>query len=93
MASSGSVGALSPPKILTIGFGALGCLYSFILSQAGAEITAVARSNYQVVKDKGIWIDSVKLGSHKGWKPHRVVQSAQEALDQTYDCELMMMAT
>ncbi|CAE6486762.1 unnamed protein product [Rhizoctonia solani] len=37
---------MSAPKICVVGFGALGTIYSFILEKAGAQVTAVCRSNY-----------------------------------------------
>ncbi|SJX60321.1 uncharacterized protein SRS1_11635 [Sporisorium reilianum f. sp. reilianum] len=75
------------PGILCIGFGALGTIYSYILSQGGAAITAVARSNYDTLTTTGIDIESVKYGSIKGWKPHRCVRESapQDARDRRYD--------
>ncbi|CDW97202.1 hypothetical protein, partial [Sporisorium scitamineum] len=79
--------ASTPPEILCIGFGALGTIYSYILSQGGASITAVARSNYDTLTTTGIDIDSVKYGSIKGWKPDRCVRESQPetACDRRYD--------
>ncbi|KDN39917.1 6-phosphogluconate dehydrogenase C-terminal domain-like protein [Tilletiaria anomala UBC 951] len=73
------------PQVLTIGFGALGCLYSLLLERGGAQVTAVARSNYDAVQQHGVDIRSVKYGDQDGWKPHRVIRTPAEALDRVYD--------
>lgn len=73
---------LSPsgsPRILVLGFGALGALYSFILSKGGARVYAVARSNAEVVKRDGIEIKSQKFGHHSAFRPLDVFSSAEEA--------------
>jgi len=76
-----------PPQVLTIGFGALGTLYSFILQAAGAQVTAVARSNYEVVSKHGITVNSGKFGNFESWKPTRVINDPETARDRVYDCE------
>lgn len=37
-------------RILVFGAGAVGAIYVYTFIQAGAEVTAVCRSNYEVVK-------------------------------------------
>ncbi len=73
------------PQVLTIGLGALGTLYSYILQAGGCEVTALARSNYELVSQSGIHIASSKFGEHAGWKPDRVVREPAEARDRAYD--------
>lgn len=75
------------PEVLCIGFGALGTIYSYLLAQGGASITAVARSNYTTLTTTGIHIDSLKYGSVAGWKPTRCVGGSdpEAARDRVYD--------
>ena len=42
------------PEVLLIGMGGVGVLYAFILQNGGANVTAVCRSNYEAVRDRGI---------------------------------------
>lgn len=66
------------PEVLLIGFGAVGALYAYILQKGGANVTAVCRSNYEVVRERGIDIVSAKLGEERAWRPTRVVQSPDD---------------
>lgn len=47
-----------PLKILVVGTGAIGSLYGAKLAQAGAEVSVVCRSDFEVVKKQGIAIKS-----------------------------------
>ncbi|KAL1731055.1 hypothetical protein EV714DRAFT_272163 [Schizophyllum commune] len=70
---------------LLIGFGAVGAVYSLILQNSGkVNLTVVARSNYEVIKNEGVHFKSEKFGEIKGWKPHRVVKSVEAAADRAY---------
>ncbi len=75
------------PEILCIGFGALGTIYSYLLSQGGANITAVARSNFDTLTTTGIHISSAKYGEIPNWKPTRCVKESEPetATDRYYD--------
>ncbi|KAG1752111.1 ketopantoate reductase PanE/ApbA-domain-containing protein [Suillus lakei] len=75
-----------PPKdVLLVGLGAVGTIYAYILQNSKlARVTAVARSNYDVINAKGIHIRSKKYGSHESWKPYRLVSSVAEAADRPY---------
>jgi 2-dehydropantoate 2-reductase len=46
-------------KILIIGAGAIGGLYAGKLSQAGAEVSVICRSDYEKVKRDGIRVESI----------------------------------
>ncbi|MCM0614076.1 2-dehydropantoate 2-reductase [Marinobacter sediminum] len=46
------------PRILIVGAGAIGGFYGAILKKAGCSVSTVLRSDYQVVKEKGIRINS-----------------------------------
>jgi 2-dehydropantoate 2-reductase len=50
------------PRILTVGTGAIGAIYSWRLSKT-CDITAVCRSNYEAVKSNGFNIESAKFGN------------------------------
>lgn len=68
-----------PLKVLTLGMGALGSIYSFILSRSTTppcHVTCVARSNYATLSDPsvGMTIQSDKFGRHEKWVPHRVFE-------------------
>ncbi|CAO3630366.1 unnamed protein product [Cunninghamella blakesleeana] len=67
------------PRILTVGTGAIGAIYSWRLSLS-SEITAVCRSNYEAVKKDGFNIDSKKFGKDI-FKPHHVVRTVEEAVE------------
>jgi 2-dehydropantoate 2-reductase len=49
-------------RILVFGAGAVGAVYVYTFIQAGAEVTAVCRSNYEVVKRDGFMMYSVRFG-------------------------------
>lgn len=51
-----------------VGTGAVGAIYSWRLAQS-CKVTAVCRSNYEVVKRNGFQIDSVKFGQGT-FRPH-----------------------
>uniref|UniRef100_A0A832A2B2 2-dehydropantoate 2-reductase n=1 Tax=Desulfacinum infernum TaxID=35837 RepID=A0A832A2B2_9BACT len=60
--------------VLVVGTGAIGGYYGGRLAQAGARVSVVARSDYEVVAEEGIRIESPAGDFH--FRPHRVVQTA-----------------
>ncbi|KAI5365378.1 Putative ketopantoate reductase ApbA/PanE, 6-phosphogluconate dehydrogenase-like domain superfamily [Septoria linicola] len=66
-----------PANILVFGTGGVGCVYATILEKGGARVTTVCRSNYDAVKEKGIWMRSAKWG-HVRTYPN-VVKTCSEA--------------
>ncbi len=60
--------------ILVVGAGAVGGYYGGRLAQAGARVSVVARSDYEVVKNGGIHIESPAGDFH--FRPHGVFRSA-----------------
>ncbi|KAK5108289.1 hypothetical protein LTR62_008604 [Meristemomyces frigidus] len=66
------------PRILVFGAGGVGCIYAYILHKAGASVTAVCRTNYNVAKTKGITVRS-KIFGRQHFQP-TVVKTVQEAL-------------
>ncbi|KAI9493128.1 2-dehydropantoate 2-reductase [Zychaea mexicana] len=64
-------------RVLTVGTGAVGAIYSWRLAQS-CEVTTVCRSNYDAVRQHGFDIESAKFG--KGiFKPHHVARTVAEA--------------
>ncbi|OCH90915.1 hypothetical protein OBBRIDRAFT_562509 [Obba rivulosa] len=71
--------------VCAIGLGAIGALYAFALERSSrVRVTAVCRSNYDVVQEHGIDFVSDRLGTHAAWKPYRVVRTVEEAADRDY---------
>jgi 2-dehydropantoate 2-reductase len=64
-------------KVLIYGAGGVGCVYGYIVDKGGATVTAVCRTNYEAVREKGIKIRS-KLWGDVHYKPHatRTIQDA-----------------
>ncbi|CAO3700803.1 unnamed protein product [Rhizopus stolonifer] len=79
----------SIPRILTVGTGAIGAIYSWRLSQT-CEITAVCRSSYQSVSENGFEIDSAKFGLDV-FRPHKVVRTVSECQDESFDYVLVTL--
>lgn len=65
------------PRVLVFGAGAIGAVYCYVFSQAGAEVTAVCRSNYDAAKQDGFEIFSHRFG-HVRCRPE-VVRSVEDA--------------
>ncbi|KAI8142392.1 ketopantoate reductase [Fennellomyces sp. T-0311] len=55
-------------RILTVGTGAVGSVYSWGLAQS-CQVTTVCRSNYETVRDHGFTMESAKFG-RSVFKPH-----------------------
>jgi len=66
-------------KILVIGSGAIGSFYGAKLAKAGADVTVLARSDFQKVKQDGILIKSYE--GDFTFKPSRVIQNVEEYQD------------
>ena len=63
-------------RILVVGTGAIGGFYGGKLAQAGAAVTTLCRSDYEVVKTKGISVTSVFGDFH--FEPERVIREIGE---------------
>ncbi len=63
--------AQTKARVLVIGTGGVGTMAVYALEIGGkAEVTAVLRSNFDVVKERGLNIDSIDHGHDiKGWRP------------------------
>lgn len=73
-------------NVLLVGYGAVGVVVAYALQKTGkVNVTAVARSNYQIVCDGKLILKSEQYGEIHGFKPFRVVRTVAEAADQAYD--------
>ena len=64
-------------NILIIGAGAIGGFYGALLAKAGADVSVVCRSDYEIVKNQGYLIESNQLGNWTFF-PHKIVKNAAE---------------
>jgi 2-dehydropantoate 2-reductase len=70
---------MSNQRILVIGSGAVASLYGGLLQKAGADVSVVARSDFEVIKEKGI-----SVTSHWGdfvFKPNKVLRNVNEYVE------------
>lgn len=57
-------------NVLLVGSGGVGTMAAYALEQGGkASVTAVLRSNYKTVNEKGFQINSIQHGQVKDWRP------------------------
>jgi 2-dehydropantoate 2-reductase len=75
-------------KFLVIGAGAIGGFYGAKLAQAGAEVSLVCRSDYEVVKKNGIAIKSVFGDFH--FTPKNVLRDVCDYKD---EADFILVAT
>ncbi|KAM0755081.1 2-dehydropantoate 2-reductase [Meredithblackwellia eburnea MCA 4105] len=66
-------------EILLFGLGAVGATHAFIFQHAGSKVTVCARSNFDVVKEKGLDFRSEKYGNIPNLKFDRVVKTPGDA--------------
>ena len=64
-------------KVLIVGAGAIGGFYGALLDQAGAEVSVVCRSDYDLVARQGFSIHSHALGSWS-FSPQHVLRQASD---------------
>jgi len=61
-----------------------------ILKKSGlVRVTAVARSNHDIVNSQGVQFRSLKYGQINGWKPDRLCRTVAEAADRPYSYVLV----
>ena len=65
-------------NILVIGTGAIGGFYGSLLARAGAQVSVVARSDYDAIVANGIHVQSRELGDYR-FRPTAVLRHAHEA--------------
>ncbi len=64
------------PRILIVGTGAIGGFYGGKLTQAGASVSTLCRSDYELVKSKGITVTSTLGNFH--FTPEKVIRDLGE---------------
>jgi 2-dehydropantoate 2-reductase len=64
------------PRILVVGTGAIGGFYGGKLAQAGASVSTLCRSDYELVKSKGITVTSTLGNFH--FTPEKVIRDLGE---------------
>jgi len=69
-------GTTPGPSVLVVGTGAIGAFYGGKLAQAGAAVSVMCRSDYDVVRAHGITVESTLGDFHL--KPVAVVRHARE---------------
>ncbi|KAF3921184.1 hypothetical protein ABW21_db0202774 [Orbilia brochopaga] len=79
-------------EVLIFGAGAVGAFYGSRLSQAGAAVSVVCRSNYAAVKESGFQITSPQFGSYR-WTPTRVCSSAADAVGRGVHWSFIVVTT
>lgn len=62
------------PKVLVIGAGAIGAFYGGVLARAGCEVSAVVRTDYDLIAANGYRIES-HLGE-LSWRPAQLLRSS-----------------
>lgn len=63
--------ATAKARVLIVGMGGVGTMAAYALEAGSlANVTAVLRSDYSIVKERGFEIDSIEWGRDiKGWRP------------------------
>lgn len=64
-------------RVLLVGAGAVGGFYGALLAKAGAEVSVVCRSDYDVVEQNGFRISSCDLGDWQ-FRPKQVLRRAAD---------------
>ncbi len=75
-------------NILVLGSGAIGSLYGGKLAKIGSKVYFLCRSDYGIVKDKGIQVKSI--WGDFSFRPHKVIKSCDE-LDSDLDFILVCL--
>ncbi|SPJ72998.1 related to 2-dehydropantoate 2-reductase family protein [Fusarium torulosum] len=66
-------------RVLLVGCGGIGCIAALNLESGGrAQVTAVLRSSYDIVKERGFTINSVDHGQVRGFRPTEILTSVPD---------------
>ncbi|KAL1869658.1 hypothetical protein Daus18300_005513 [Diaporthe australafricana] len=70
-------------RVLVVGTGGVGTMAAYALEIGGkAQVTAVFRSNFDVVQERGLSIDSTQHGHHiKNWRPASIRKSVPNVVE------------
>ncbi|MCK5120448.1 MAG: 2-dehydropantoate 2-reductase [Methylococcales bacterium] len=72
---------MTTDKVLIVGAGAIGGFYGALLAKAGADVSVVCRSDYEIVKQQGYSINSNDLGNWT-FTPSQVIKSSADYKEQ-----------
>ncbi|KAK1730489.1 hypothetical protein CaCOL14_001035 [Colletotrichum acutatum] len=73
-------------RVLLVGCGGIGTIAALNLEAGGqAQVSAVLRSNFDVVKRNGFTIESCEHGDKEGWRPTEVLNSVPESTNSGSD--------
>jgi 2-dehydropantoate 2-reductase len=64
-------------RILIVGAGAIGSFYGALLAEKGADVSVVCRSEFEIVREHGLAIESSVFGD-RIFRPAQVLRSAAE---------------
>ncbi|KAK1622401.1 ketopantoate reductase PanE/ApbA C terminal-domain-containing protein [Colletotrichum phormii] len=68
-------------RVLIVGCGSVGTMCAYALQKSGdAEVTAILRSNYDLVHARGFHIRSIDHGEIDSWRPHHMERSLEDTL-------------
>ena len=81
------------PKVLLIGIGGVGSIAAYTLKANGAEVTAIARSSYDVLKEDGFTIESLDYGKIENFKPDHVFKDVAEAAKERGPFDYIVVTT
>ncbi|KAK2751860.1 amino acid permease [Colletotrichum kahawae] len=72
---------LEVPRILVVGCGPVGTMCALALQKSGqATVTAILRSNHDLVKSQGFRIQSIDHGEIESWRPNNIERTVDDSL-------------
>ncbi|OAL30911.1 hypothetical protein AYO20_08496 [Fonsecaea nubica] len=81
-------------NVLLVGSGGVGTMGVYALESGGqASVTAVLRSNYAAVMEKGFSFDSVDHGKVSGWKPTAIVNAVPTVQNGMHPFDFIVVTT
>ncbi|RBR05518.1 uncharacterized protein FIESC28_11354 [Fusarium coffeatum] len=81
-------------RILLIGCGGIGCMAALNLEFGGqAQVTAVLRSSYNIVKERGFTINSVDHGQVRGFRPTEILSDVPDVSQSGISFDYIICAT
>ncbi|KAK5085750.1 hypothetical protein LTR05_005038 [Lithohypha guttulata] len=82
-------------EVLVVGMGAIGTMAAYAIQSGGqAKVTAVLRSNYEIVQEFGFTIDSIDHGKDiRGWRPSTILRSIPDCRDGSKQYDYIVVST
>ncbi|KAM3497393.1 hypothetical protein MY10362_009257 [Beauveria mimosiformis] len=80
--------------VCVVGAGGVGTIAAYVLEKSQrARVTAILRSNYAHVKERGFDIDSIDHGKVTNWRPNNVVSSFASAAAEKKSYDYIVITT